>query len=67
MVINANEIMTLLGVSKSSAYRIINELNESLAKKGFRTIHGKTSRKYFCEEYYLPHQKGNHNYVNLQR
>lgn len=67
MVICAKEIMALLGVSKSSAYRIINELNESLAEKGFRTIHGKTSRKYFCEKYYLPHQEGVHNYVNIQR
>ncbi len=47
MVINAKEIMTLLGVSKSSAYRILNELNESLVEKEFRTIHGKTSRMYF--------------------
>ena len=48
----AAEIMEVLGVSDGMAYRIIRELNRELETKGFHTVHGRVSRKYFEESYY---------------
>lgn len=48
----ANEIASILGISASSAYRIIRELNHELHLKGFIVIRGKISRKYFDEKFY---------------
>ena len=66
MLIKAEEIMNILGVSKATAYRIIKELNNTLNNKGFRTINGKTSKKIFYENYFLdiPSEV---NHVSLQR
>ncbi|MDH8678650.1 transcriptional regulator [Fusibacter bizertensis] len=49
---NANDIATILGISTSSAYRIIKELNHELHLKGFIVIRGKISKKYFEEKFY---------------
>lgn len=48
----AAEVAEMVGVSSSKAYRIIKELNEQLAAKGYLTIRGKISRAYFCEKWY---------------
>lgn len=53
MLITVDEIMNLFGISRSSAYRIIVDLNHLLHEKGYRTVPGKTSRKFFYENYYL--------------
>lgn len=53
MLIKAQEVMDILGVSKTQAYRIIQNLNDSLNEKGYRTVQGKTSRKFFYENYFL--------------
>ena len=54
----AAEIMEVLGVSDGMAYRIIRELNRELEAKGFHTVHGRVSRKYFEESYYgVTHEK----------
>ncbi len=37
---NVNDIIELYGVKKSSAYRLIQELNEELSKIGFYTQKG---------------------------
>lgn len=66
MLIKASEIQEILGVSQAGAYRIINELNNDLQLKGYRTIQGKTSRKFFYENYYLIGMEGNQ-YVSIQR
>ena len=34
------------------AYRVIKQLNEELSNKGYLTVSGKTSRKYFYERIY---------------
>ena len=52
-MITVYEIMKLLGVSKATAYRIIIILNTKLEKKGYMTVRGKTSRKFFFENYYI--------------
>ena len=53
MFLNAKDIMEIFGVSRASAYRTINELNESLENKGYRTIKGKIPRKFLFENYYI--------------
>jgi len=50
--INAEEVSTIMGVSKAYAYRIIKKLNDELSEKGYLVIQGKTSKKYFCEKLY---------------
>ena len=49
MFVNVKDITELLGVSVSKAYKIIHTLNEELEKKGYITVRGKVSRKYFEE------------------
>ena len=48
----AAEVAEMVGVSSSKAYRIIKELNEQLAAKGYLTIRGRISRAYFNEKWY---------------
>lgn len=48
--ISAQEVADMLGISKSKAYRIVRELNEELEAKGFITVAGRVSRKFFEEK-----------------
>ncbi len=50
--VTAKEVAELLGISKSKAYAIIRELNEELSAKGFITVAGRVSRKFFEEKFY---------------
>ena len=52
VLIDAAEVAQILDVSKSFAYKVVRELNEELKNKGFITIAGKVSRKYFEEKFY---------------
>ena len=52
LFITAQEISDVLGVSKSKAYSIIRKLNEELSAKGFITVAGRVSRKFFEEKFY---------------
>lgn len=38
-----------LGVSKSYAYKIVQQLNEELKAQGFITISGRVNKQYFLE------------------
>ena len=49
---DVNEIVNELGVSKAFAYNLIKKFNNELKQKGFTTITGKVSRKYFEEQFY---------------
>jgi predicted transcriptional regulator len=51
--IRADEVAEILGVSVSSAYRIIKRLNDSLADQDKITVAGKISRRYFEEKVML--------------
>ena len=51
-LMRADEIAEELDVSKSYAYKLIQKLNDELAKKGFLVIQGRVSRKYFEEQIY---------------
>lgn len=44
---NAEEISSMLGVSKSTAYRLIKSLNDDLKDEGKIVIGGKISARYF--------------------
>ena len=51
-LIHASEVAEELGVSVTYAYKIVRQLNEELQKKGYLTVSGKVSRKYFHERFY---------------
>lgn len=50
---SAADIAMILGVSVSSAYRIIKKLNGELEADGKIIIPGKVSKRYFSEKVYL--------------
>jgi hypothetical protein len=47
-----NDIQRILGISSSKAYSVIRGLNNELKAKGYITIAGKVSKKFFNEKYY---------------
>ena len=46
------EVANELGISKPYAYKLLREMNEELKQKGFITIPGRVSRRYFEEKFY---------------
>lgn len=50
--ISSKEVAEMLGISQSHSYRIVREMNKELQEKGFMTIAGKVSRRYFQEKFY---------------
>ncbi len=52
LMISANEVAEALGVSMSHAYKIVRLLNKDLETKGFITVAGRVSRRYFEEKFY---------------
>lgn len=55
--LNAEEVAENLGISKPYAYKVVRQLNEELESKGFITISGRVSAKYFEETFYGLEQK----------
>ena len=49
---DASEIMKVTGMSVGYAYKLIKQLNLELEQKGFITIRGRISKKYFEERIY---------------
>ncbi|WP_367177886.1 transcriptional regulator [Ihubacter massiliensis] len=47
-----DEVKTLMGVAETKAYGIIKQLNKELEDKGYITVRGKVSKKYFNERFY---------------
>ena len=47
--VTVEEVMNMLGVCQSKAYRIIQNLNKELEEQGFITVRGRVSRRYFEE------------------
>ena len=45
------EVAEKLGVSKSYAYKIVQQLNAELKAKGYLTISGRVNRRFFLEKY----------------
>lgn len=54
----ADEVAKELGVSRSYAYKLIKQLNEELRKKGYITVAGRVSRRYFNEKLYNGERDG---------
>ena len=45
------EVAEELGISKSYAYQIVQQLNAELKAKGYLTISGRVNRRFFLEKY----------------
>ena len=52
LFVRAEEVASELGISKPYAYKLVREMNEDLKQKGFITIPGRVSRRYFEEIFY---------------
>lgn len=50
--VSAEEVAEDFGVSRTKAYEMIRQLNEELEEKGYLTIRGRVSRKYYLERTY---------------
>ena len=50
--LKVEDIMEILGISKSAAYKLMRELNDEIVKKGYIAIRGRVNRKYFEERFY---------------
>lgn len=50
--INAEEVAKILGISKPYAYKLVKSMNDELKGRGFITISGKVSRRFFEEKFY---------------
>lgn len=48
----AGEIAEMLGISTGKSYKILQQMNEELEKKGYLTIRGKIPVEYFKEKWY---------------
>lgn len=57
--IRVDEVMTILEVNKSTAYKKIGELNEELKQQGFITVKGKCPREFFYQKLY-GYKEANH-------
>ena len=57
--VTAGEVAQELGVSKPFAYKLVRQMNEELEEKGFITIAGRISRKYYEEKFYGMAQTAN--------
>ena len=61
----AEEVARELEVSKSYAYKLIQQLNAELREKGYITIAGRVNRQYFRERLYkVPQRKEGNINVN---
>ena len=47
-----DEVAELLQVSKSKAYKLMQEMNRELSKQGYFTMRGRVNRKYFMKRIY---------------
>ena len=51
-MVRADEVTERLGLSRTSAYSVIKELNRELADKGYMTVSGRVSKDYFEQRYF---------------
>jgi hypothetical protein len=52
MFVSAATVANDFGVSLGYAYKMIRQLNAELREKGYLTVAGRVSRKYYCERVY---------------
>lgn len=58
LFVKAEEMAEALGISKPYAYKLMREMNAELKQKGFLTIPGRVSRRYFEEKFYGMSENG---------
>ena len=51
IIMDAKEVQEFLEVSRTTAYQLINEMNQELVELGYRVQRGKINRQYFLEKY----------------
>lgn len=51
-MMGCDDVVAVLGVSRSTAYQVIRRLNQELNEAGYITVRGKISRAYFEERTY---------------
>lgn len=51
-MMNVQDVMKELGVSKSKAYQILRQLNIELEKEGYKALSGKVPRPYWKKKFY---------------
>ncbi len=49
----AEDVAKIMNVSTVTGYRIIKRLNDELKEKGYITVAGKISKRYFNEKVYI--------------
>lgn len=50
---NVKDVSQELQISRSSAYKVIRQLNDELQKKGYLIVNGKVPKNYFVLRYCL--------------
>lgn len=50
--LDVHDVMEITGLSSSSSYIVIKQLNEELQKKGYMTIRAKVISTYFYERFF---------------
>lgn len=48
--LTSQEVAEMMGVSVSTAYKVMRQLNKELAAKGYMTVSGRINRNYFIEK-----------------
>ena len=56
-MMTVDDVMEELGVKRSKAYSILNQLNDELAKEGYVAVRGKIPRPYWETKFYGFSQK----------
>lgn len=51
-MMDVNDVIKELGVSRSKAYQILRQLNKSLEEEGYTAIAGKIPRPYWKTKFY---------------
>ncbi len=62
--LDVHDVMEITGLSSSSSYIVIKQLNEELRKKGYLTIRAKVISTYFYERFF---GKEVHSNARIQR
>lgn len=52
LFMTAQEVADTLGMSKAYAYKLIQEMNQEMAKGGYVVLHGKINRSFFFNKIY---------------
>lgn len=50
-IYNVKDVMEILGVGETYAYKVIKTLNKELEENGYLTVRGRVNAKYFNERY----------------